>query len=110
MTTSVLSKPGQVGNADELLGVAARHARGGDVLQSGGATRRNHAPLRSGQFGQPPSDRIRQFVQLYIVLAGGFHRGADFRQFDRCADDRESAAAIDDRFDADRLIDLRACL
>ena len=43
-----------------------------------------------------------------LCLAGGFHRGPHLRQFDGCADDRECAAAIDDRFNADRLVDLPA--
>jgi hypothetical protein len=95
----------QVGYAKQLLGITACHAGSRDVLESSGATRRDHSPFRTGQLSQPVANRIRQFVQLDEVLRRRIHRGAHFGQFDRCSDDREGAPAIDDRVDADRLVD-----
>ena len=70
-----LLETGQIGNPLQLLGIAARHARGGDVLQSRGAAGRHHAPLGTGQLGKPLSDRVRQFVHLHVVSGRRLHRG-----------------------------------
>ena len=74
----------------------------------GGAAGRHHAPLGAGQLGQPLADRVGQFVHLHEVLGGRIHGGADFGQLDGSADDSERPAAIDDGFNADRLVDLAA--
>ena len=74
-----LVETGQVGNPDELLGVTTGHAGCGYVLESGGATSRNHSPLSPGQLGEPASDGIRQFVQLNIVPGSGIHRSPNLR-------------------------------
>ena len=78
------------------------------MLQPGGATGRDHAPLGPGQLGETAADRVRELVDLNEVFRCGIHRRADFRPLHRSADDRESPAAIDDRLDTKRLIDLRS--
>ena len=93
-----------------LLGVPARHACGGDVLQPRGAARRHHAPLRAGQLGEPLADGVGQFVYLHVVPRRRIHRGTDLGTLHGSADDCKRPAAVDDRFNADRLVDLRSGL
>src|SRR5262249_39056725 len=54
------------------------------------------------------ADRIGELVDLDEVLRRRIHRRADLRPLHRAADDGEGPAAIDDRLDANRLIDLRS--
>ena len=103
-----LVETGQIRDANELFRIAAGDAGDRDVLQPGGATGRDHAPLGPGQLGETAADRVRELVDLNEVFRCGIHRRADFRPLHRSADDGESPAAIDDRLDAKRLIDLRS--
>ena len=76
-----LVESGQVRNAQQLLRIAAGDARGGDVLETGGATGRDHAPLGAGQLRQAPADPFGQLVELHEMLRRGVHCGPHLRQF-----------------------------
>ena len=103
-----LVETGQIRDANEFFRIAPGDAGDRYVLQPGGATGRDHAPLGPGQLGETAADRVRELVDLNEVFRCGIHRRADFRPLHRSADDRESPAAIDDRLDTKRLIDLRS--
>ena len=104
----VLVEAGEVRNPNVEIGVAARDARRGRVRHRRGAAGADHAPLGSGQLGQPLADRVHQLVELDVLLIRGALRRAHFRQLRRAADDRERAPAVDQRPNADRLVDVRS--
>ena len=103
-----LVETGQIRDANELFRIAAGDAGGRDVLQPGRAAGRDHAPLGPGQLGEAAADRIGELVDLDEVPRRRIHRRADFRPLHRAADDGEGPAAVDDRLDANRLINLRS--
>ena len=106
MITSSLAKPVEVRDADVEVGVAAGDAGGGGVGERGRAARGDQPPLRAGQRGQAAADGLRQLVEVHVVLGGGRHGLAHLGQHRGAADDRERAAGVDDRPDADRLVDV----
>ena len=67
-------------------------------------TRAHSAPVSSAR---RRGRGFHQLVQHDMMLPAGIHRGADLRQFERAADDRQRPAAVDQRADADGLVDLR---
>ncbi len=98
----------EVGNADVQIGIAAGHARGRRVRHRRRAAGADHAPLGAGQLREPLADRRHQLVQLRVLLVRRALRRAHLRQLDRAADDRQRAAAVDQRADADRFVDVAA--
>ena len=57
----------QIGDADQLFGIAAGHTGRGDVFQARRAAGRDHAPLCAGDLGQPPPHALGQLIVLYKV-------------------------------------------
>ena len=55
---------------------------------------------------QARADGFGELVEMHVLTRGGVHGRAHFRQHQRAADDRERAARVDERLDADRSIDV----
>ena len=62
------------------------------------------APVSSAE---PLADRVHHLVEVRVLLVRRALRRAHLRQLDRAADDRQRAAAVDQRPDADGLVDVR---
>ena len=104
----VLGEARQIRNAHVQVGIAAGDAGRRGVRHARRAARGHQGPLRAGQFGQAARHAFHQLVQNDVMLPAGIHGRPHFRQFERTADDGQGAAAVDQRPDADRLVDIRA--
>ena len=100
----VPGETGEVRNAHVQVGVAASHARGGRVRHRRRASGAHHAPLGAGQLGQSLAHGLHDLVEVGKLLIRRALGRAHFRQFDRAADDRQRAAAIDEWAHPDRLV------
>ena len=96
----------EVRQAHVQIGIAAGDAGRRRVRHRGGAAGAHHAPLGAGELGQPLADGLHHLVQVGMLLVRGALRRPHLRQLDRSADDRQGAAAVDQRADADRLVDV----
>ena len=107
MTTSVLSKPVRSGMRMSFSGLPpVTHAAVTCFSPAAhpADTMPHSAPVSSAS-RCPTASASSSICTKY--LRGRIHRGPDLGPLHGSADDRERAAAIDDRFDADRLVDLR---
>ena len=68
-------------------------------------TRPHSAPV---SVGQSRADRLRQLVEVDVVLGGRVHGRAHLGQHRGSAQDRVRAPRVDERTHADRLVDVRA--
>ena len=107
MITSSFANPSQVRDAHVEVGIAAGDAGRGRMRHRRGAAGADHAPLGAGQLREPLADRLHHFIEVRVLLVGRALRRPHLRQLDRSADDRQRAAAVDQRPDADRLVDVR---
>ena len=89
------------------VGIAAGDAGRGRMRNGRRAAGADHTPLRAGQPGEALAGRIHQLVDLHVLLVGEALGRSHFRQLDRPADDRDGAAAVDQRPDAERFVDIR---
>ena len=103
-----LLEAGQIRNANEPLRIAAGQNPHRHELQTSGGSRRHHAPFGARQLRQPLTDAHREFVELDVVETGRGHRLVHNRPRDRSADDRVGVLRVDERKDADGLVDLLA--
>ncbi len=103
----VLRETGQVRKTHVQIRTAAGDAGGRRQRQPGRASIRHEPPLGAGECREPRAHRFRELVEMHVLLSRLVHRHADLRQHRRAADDRECAARVDERADADRLIDVR---
>ena len=106
MTTSSCREPVRSGIRTRLFGIAAGDAGGGDVLESRGASGRDHPPLSAGQLGKPLADGFRQLVDLDEMPRGGIHRRAHLGSSTDPPMIVNVPRQLMTGLDADRLIDL----
>ena len=110
MMTSSLAKPARFGMRTCRSGLppATHAAVACDIAAAHPGA--HHAPLGAGQLGQALADRVHQLVDLHVLLVGRDLGRAHFGQLHRAADDRQRAAAVDQRADANRLVDVGRCI
>ena len=94
-----------VRQALDLLRVASRDDASRRMSQRGRTACRHDRGLRSRDLGDPRSHRVHQLVDVHEVLGSLGHRLPDLGQDQGTADDGEGAFAVDDRLDADRLVE-----
>ena len=104
----ILGEALEIRDADVQVGIAAGHAGRGGVRQARRAAVRHEPELGAGQLAEALADRVGQLVELDVVPRGRVDRRPHFRQHRRSADDRERSPCVDQRTDANRLIDVRA--
>ena len=103
----VLGEAGEVRDADVQIGIAACDARRSGVRHRRRASGADHAPLGSRQLGQSLADGRHQLVELDVLLVRRHLGSADFGQLHRAADDRQRAATVDQRPDANGVVKVR---